>query len=252
MNYSTYNISLDIHDTASQVSLNVKKGDTARRICAVLTENGKPYKIADGVTAAFRAKKPADSSGNRTIVFGYTQIIDNKICYELVGENTDTAGVADCEFTVYGSDQKALTSPRFTLVIDNTVNEDEEVEVEGKDKVSALTALVSETTALKNEITNKLNNGEFVGERGEEGAVFTPTVSVDGVISWTNDKGLTNPQPVNIKGNQGEPGTDGKDGLTPYVDVTGTWWVGDRDTHIKAIGQDGKDTHQRCGLLHRC
>lgn len=30
------------------------------------------------------------------------------------------------------------------------------------------------------------------------GATFYPTVSDDGVISWTNDKGLPNPKPVEL------------------------------------------------------
>lgn len=30
------------------------------------------------------------------------------------------------------------------------------------------------------------------------GATFTPAVSTDGTISWTNDGGLPNPQPVSL------------------------------------------------------
>ena len=45
------------------------------------------------------------------------------------------------------------------------------------------------------------------GDRGDAGYVFTPSVSVEGVISWTNDGGLTNPEPVNVRGAQGSPGT---------------------------------------------
>ena len=35
------------------------------------------------------------------------------------------------------------------------------------------------------------------------GATYTPAVSEDGVISWTNDQELPNPDPVNIKGPAG-------------------------------------------------
>lgn len=41
------------------------------------------------------------------------------------------------------------------------------------------------------------------GEQGADGATFIPYVSEDGIISWTNDKNLENPDPVNIKGNDG-------------------------------------------------
>lgn len=47
------------------------------------------------------------------------------------------------------------------------------------------------------------------GNPGEAGATFTPSVSATGVISWTNDKGLPNPDPVNIKGPKGGKGDKG-------------------------------------------
>lgn len=48
---------------------------------------------------------------------------------------------------------------------------------------------------------------------GANGATFTPNVSTDGVISWTNDKDLPNPTPVNIKGAKGDKGDRGEQGL---------------------------------------
>lgn len=44
------------------------------------------------------------------------------------------------------------------------------------------------------------------GDTGEDGATYTPSVSEDGVLSWSNDKGKNNPAPVNIKGPQGPKG----------------------------------------------
>jgi hypothetical protein len=38
------------------------------------------------------------------------------------------------------------------------------------------------------------------GETGDNGLTFTPSVSSDGVISWTNDGGAANPSSVNIRG----------------------------------------------------
>lgn len=38
------------------------------------------------------------------------------------------------------------------------------------------------------------------------GTTFTPAVSEQGVLSWTNDGGKTNPESVNIKGPKGDPG----------------------------------------------
>lgn len=50
-------------------------------------------------------------------------------------------------------------------------------------------------------------------ETGENGATFTPSVSAEGIISWTNDKNLPNPEPVSIKGDKGEQGPQGEQGL---------------------------------------
>lgn len=191
MNLSNFRISLDIHDMSSQVSISVKRGDTCRRICAVLTENGKPYVIADGCAAKFRMKKPADSTGERAIVFNDCDIENNTICYTLISGYTNIAGVADCEFNLYGAEGQLLTSPHFTVVIDNTVVSDEEVETEGSAEVSALTALLARTEALKKEIETKLNNGDFVGAKGEPG--YTPIKGVDyfdGKDGYTPIKGV--------------------------------------------------------------
>lgn len=50
------------------------------------------------------------------------------------------------------------------------------------------------------------------GGDGTPGVTFTPSVSADGVISWTNDGDLENPAPVSIMGPQGEKGEKGDTG----------------------------------------
>ena len=53
------------------------------------------------------------------------------------------------------------------------------------------------------------------GADGKNGSTFTPSVSEDGTLSWTNDGDLDNPEPVNIKGpkgDKGDPGAPGEDG----------------------------------------
>lgn len=39
----------------------------------------------------------------------------------------------------------------------------------------------------------------------------------------------------------GEDGKDGRDGRTPSVGPNGNWWIGSRDTGVKAVGTDGRD-----------
>lgn len=50
------------------------------------------------------------------------------------------------------------------------------------------------------------------GADGKNGATFTPSVDPDGNLSWTNDSGLKNPEPVNIKGPKGDTGEKGDTG----------------------------------------
>jgi hypothetical protein len=49
---------------------------------------------------------------------------------------------------------------------------------------------------------------------GENGATFYPSVSEDGDLSWTNNKGLENPATVNIKGPKGDAPVKGEDYFT--------------------------------------
>ena len=63
-----------------------------------------------------------------------------------------------------------------------------------------------------NELLHKAETGEL------DGATFTPSVT-DGILSWTNDRGLDNPDSVNITGPQGPQGETGTAGgvYTPFA-----------------------------------
>lgn len=62
------------------------------------------------------------------------------------------------------------------------------------------------------------------GETGSKGATFTPSVSEAGVLSWTNNGGLTNPTPVNIKGPKGD------DAVITAADVAGWGFTKNKGT----------------------
>ena len=47
------------------------------------------------------------------------------------------------------------------------------------------------------------------GDKGDPGTTFTPSVSSDGILSWTNDSNKPNPENVNIKGQKGDTGAPG-------------------------------------------
>lgn len=72
-------------------------------------------------------------------------------------------------------------------------------------------------------------NGETI-ELGSSGVTFIPSVSPEGELSWSNDGGLDNPEPVNIKGPKGDSGD------TPFIGENGNWWIGQTDTGVAASG----------------
>lgn len=64
------------------------------------------------------------------------------------------------------------------------------------------------------------------GVEGPAGPVFTPSVNSDGIISWSNNgKGLSNPNPISIKGDKGDKGVTFhpviKDGVLYWHDDKG-------------------------------
>lgn len=63
------------------------------------------------------------------------------------------------------------------------------------------------------------------GGGSEDGTTFIPSVSEDGIISWTNDGDLPNPTPVNIRGPQGVQGEQGIQGETGLQGSTGPYFT---------------------------
>ncbi len=48
-----------------------------------------------------------------------------------------------------------------------------------------------------------------IGNAAGKGTVYTPHVTEDGILSWTNDGNRDNPAPINIKGPKGDQGPQG-------------------------------------------
>ncbi len=103
-----------------------------------------------------------------------------------------------------------------------------------------------------------LNAGEFTvpqGEKGDTGA--TPDISVTatvdnstGIPAVTVEKGGSNESPTfefqfkNMKGEQGDPGTNGNNGVTPSITATATVGatVGTPSVEVVKGGTDAKPT----------
>lgn len=208
MNTGNFKLSFDIHDINSQHLIRVKKNDSARRIYASLTDDGKLYYVTDDCTVVWKMKAS-------NTIFGACTVQDGGFYVDISPNATAEVGEFDCEFTVYGTidgtQGRQITAPRFTLMVEDVVYDDSIVEQ--TDEFTALEeALGIVATATKNandaaaSIQSKAESGQF------DGATFQPIMLTDGTLSWFNNKGLANPASVNIKGPQGDMGPKGEPG----------------------------------------
>jgi hypothetical protein len=159
---TTFKATLDIHDIYSQFRLRIKKGDTSGRLLITLTQLGKPYHITDDCYAVLAGVKEDGS-----ILHNKCEIEDDVIVYHFTDKTTSTAGIISCDIIIYDSNCTELVSPHFTMEIYDSVYSEEEVE--SSNEFNSLNKLIVAANNLVNNVTEKLNNGEFVGEQGPQG-----------------------------------------------------------------------------------
>lgn len=113
MNYSNYKISLDMHDTEAQAVVSVNRGDTIRRITAVLTENDMPFDLNEGYGAKLFAKLP-----DETVLPAGCKVSGNVITCDLDQKLTEQSGFVACEFKILNEAGKSvLTTPSFHITV---------------------------------------------------------------------------------------------------------------------------------------
>lgn len=235
MNNSTYRLTLDMHDSVVQKCFNIKRQDNAREIKITLSDNGKVYQIAEGCTATFRAKKP-----DGTVLFNHCAIENNIITYELTNQTSAVAGEVECELTLYDADEKQITSPRFALMVMDTLYSDSEIE--STNEFTELVRAISETSNLNIDlertqeddgtivtITRKDGTQKSETLRGEKGEKGDKGDKGDSIKGDKGDKGdaftyedFTPEQLASLKGEKGDKGDDGINGVgVPIGGTTG-------------------------------
>lgn len=83
----------------------------------------------------------------------------------------------------------------------------------------------------------------FPGLKGDDGTTFYPHVSAEGVISWTNDGGKQNPDPVNIKG------ADGESAYEAAVEAGFTGTEAEFNAYLSNIGELTDLVDRKAGML---
>lgn len=108
---------------------------------------------------------------------------------------------------------------------------------------------IADAIRAKRNITQELTPQEMSAEimkittgegGGENGATFIPSVDSEGNLSWSNDKGLANPTPVNIKGDTGPQGVQGIPGNNGYTPQRGVdyWTEEDKQEILNEVGDN--------------
>ena len=69
---------------------------------------------------------------------------------------------------------------------------------------------------------------QLVGPQGRIGYYYIPSVSEEGILTWTNTGNLVNPEPTNIKGDTGKTGPEGKAATI----IIGNVSTGDANTNV--------------------
>lgn len=59
-------------------------------------------------------------------------------------------------------------------------------------------------------------------------------------LSISNDKLQYNGSDVGLKGDKGDPGVSGTNGITPHIGTNGNWWLGTTDTGKPSRGEKGE------------
>lgn len=184
----THRISFDLQKHGKRQIIYVKQGDElSREIAFSIYNDGTVWTVPADVTIVQLAYCKSDHIGGC-----YDKMPDNKdagsfndsrtvITMQIHPQVLNVAGNVICELRLLNSDGQILNSFNFYVNVERSP-----------------IAMTSESEGYYNNV--------FCG------ATFTPNVSVDGVLSWTNDKKMQNPEPRNIRGPKGDQGPQGPQG----------------------------------------
>jgi hypothetical protein len=174
--------------TGLQGQVNVKKADTdSRKVCIYLSYAAKPVDLNDVVSAVLRAEKP-----DGKVMFNSCTVCEDRLEYIITTQTIAATGTVTCEITLTSNSGQILVTPRFEIIVADVIYSDSEIE--STNEYTALEKAIKKASALK------------------DGTTFTPSVSDEGVLSWSNSDGKDNPAAVNIKGPKGDPGAKGDKG----------------------------------------
>lgn len=217
-------------------TIDVSKADGVTTLTITDINGTKTATINDGAAGAQGIQGPKGDTGEAGPI-GATGPVGPK------GDKGDTGATGPAgETGATGPKGDTGATPAITVsaTIDNTSN-NPTVTVDQTGTAEA-PHITFNFKGLKGE---KGDAGSGPGGSGENGATFTPAIDSDGNLSWTNDKGLDNPETVNIKGPKGDTGQNGaagakgETGATPNITMNVTSDNESSDTPTATVTKTG-------------
>lgn len=142
-----HRLTLEMTMLNSQASVRIKKNDTKNKLVISLSEHGKLYTLTENMHAAFVGKKP-----DGKIVFNDCDIVGNTITYTITAQTSVAVGIVDCEIRLYDANNNLLTSPTFTIVVDEIIYNADDIQTESENEINVLDSLISEARKLIDEV----------------------------------------------------------------------------------------------------
>jgi hypothetical protein len=149
VNYVEIKFSLAVDRVASQRSIEVKRGDTLNRLIISLSEHGCPYDIGEECRAFYIEDDIMHSCS----------IDNNRIIYDLTTQTVGTVGKHSAEIRLIGYNDEVITTARFTIIVVDTIYDDNQDETVPQKDVDALTELISEASELVERLQNEIVKG---------------------------------------------------------------------------------------------
>lgn len=217
----------------------------------------KDFSITDDNVVAGKdgigiTKAEINSNGELIITFSDDTVSNVGVVVGAKGEpGAQGVSITDVFLTPEGELTIALSSGQTTYLgnIKGQKGTDGKDGQDGKDGFSPIVEVTETANGRSIKITDENGEHAFEVTNGKDGTDGKDGVDgKDGIgitSSIINDNGelvinYTDGQTVNlgtIVGTDGENGADGKDGLTPFINDSGNWQIGDNDTGVKAAGQ---------------
>ena len=185
---------LSKNENAAVPQIRVVQGDCKSRMLELtLYADQIAWPVPEGAAVQMRYRKPDGTGGI------YDTMPDGTPAYR-IQENTVSVLLAPQMLTAAGvvQSQVALMLDGGVLaafVVQIVVEEDPSVGTLESGDYTNLQIWMAET--IEGALLESKNTGDF------DGATFIPIVSSDGVLSWSNNRGLENPASVNINAPQG-------------------------------------------------